>query len=104
MVPRVTVIDRFHRIHLASFNSNWAYAVSTYMMDGLGHDSLQFKQPFLHLASSLGCGDTVREGHNLSLTALHVSDVQVLSEDQVGYALKALLQVRLDTVIRRYQD
>lgn len=67
-------------------------------MNGFSHDPFQLQQPFLHLSSCLGCRDTVGEWHHLTLTTLHVRDVKVISEHQVGYPFKALLQVRLDTV------
>ena len=62
-----------------------------------GHDTLQFQQPLLHLAPGLRGGYGLTEGNNLSLTAPHVGDVQFLSEGELGYALKTLLEMRLDS-------
>lgn len=40
----------------------------------------------------------VKSKVHLSLAALHVGDVQLFGEGELSDALKALLQVRLDTV------
>lgn len=50
--------------------------------------------------------DLLYEGHNLFLRADHSSDCHILIELQLGNALKALLEVGLDTqrVFRLRQD
>lgn len=60
-----------------------------------GHNSLwTFSQPF-HLGS--GREDLLCKRHSLLLRADHACDLQAPCELQLGDALKAFLQVRLDT-------
>lgn len=64
-------------------------------MQGGGHAILQFQEPLLHLAPGFGRGNDVQQLHHLALTALHVGDVQHISEHHTGDAFKALLQMGL---------
>ena len=59
------------------------------------HAVLQLQKPLLHLAPGTGGRDDVPQLHHLPLTALHVSDVQHVSEHHTGDAFKALLQMGL---------
>lgn len=59
------------------------------------HAILQFQKPLLHLAPCFGGGNYIQQLDHFALTALHVGDVQHISEHHTGNALKALLQMKL---------
>lgn len=64
-------------------------------MQGGDHAILEFQEPLLHLASGFGRGNDIQQLHDFTLTALHVGDVQHISEHHTSDAFKALLQMGL---------
>lgn len=64
-------------------------------MQGGNHAILEFQKPLLHLALGFGGGNNIQQRHHFTFTALHVGDVQHISEHHTSDAFKALLQMGL---------